>query len=129
MARAGAATSDSLTDDAPLPGARSAGALLLGINLFNYVDRTVLPAVVPRIRETFFPNAGANDDLTLTGMLGTWFIVSYMLAAPIFGWLADLMSRWVLVGISVILWSLLTGGSGLAKTFAMLLLTRVLIGV
>jgi MFS family permease len=52
-----------------------------------------------------------------------------MLAAPILGWLADFMSRWVLVGISVILWSLLTGASGLARTFEMLLITRVMIGI
>jgi len=129
MARRRAASADKSTDDAPLPGARAAVALLLCINLFNYVDRTILSAVVPRIRETFFPNAGPHDDLALTGMLGTWFIVSYMLAAPVFGWLADLMSRWVLIGISVILWSLLTGGSGLAKTFGMLLMTRILIGI
>jgi MFS family permease len=124
-----AATSEPANGDTPLPGARAAVALLLCINLFNYVDRTVLSAVVPRIRETFFPHAGANDDLALTGMLGTWFIVSYMLAAPILGWLADFMSRWVLVGISVILWSLLTGASGLARTFEMLLITRVMIGI
>jgi len=37
-----------------------------------------------------------------------------MLTAPFFGWLADRMSRWTLVGIAVILWSAATGASGLA---------------
>ena len=40
-----------------------------------------------------------------TGSLVPAFLFSYMLLAPIFGWLADRMSRWVLIGISVILWS------------------------
>lgn len=127
------ATSDNskiqTTIPAPLPGARFSLALLLAINLFNYVDRYVLAAVIPRIRETFFPNAGPNDDLGLTGSLATAFIISYMLASPVFGWLADRMSRWILVGISVIAWSLLTGGSGLAKTFAALWLLRLFVGI
>jgi MFS family permease len=108
--------------------ARLALALLLAINLFNYVDRYVLAAVVPKIRETFFPGNGPNE-LGLTGTLATAFIFSYMLAAPVLGWLADRMSRWVLVGLSVILWSLLTGGSGLAATFGMLLVTRLFVGI
>jgi len=108
--------------------ARISLALLLAINLFNYVDRYVLAAVVPRIRQTFFPDTGPSE-LGLTGTLATAFIVSYMLTAPIFGWLADRMSRWVLAGCSVIVWSLLTGGSGLAGTFSILLLTRLMVGI
>ena len=37
-----------------LPGARAALALLLLINLFNYLDRQVLAAVVGPIKATFF---------------------------------------------------------------------------
>jgi MFS family permease len=108
--------------------ARSALFLLLLINLFNYLDRYVLAAVEPRIARTFF---GADDPDTLakTGALATAFIVSYMIAAPIFGWLADRMSRWVLVGIGVLLWSVASAGSGLAPTFAFLLITRAFVGI
>src|SRR5580765_3882024 len=42
------------TNASTLPGARSALMLLLFINLFNYIDRQVLAAVVPEIRQTFF---------------------------------------------------------------------------
>jgi MFS family permease len=122
---------DSLaTPGKPTAGrARLALGLLLAINFFNYVDRYVLAAVVPRIRETFFPHAGPRDDLEITGRLATAFIVAYMITSPIFGWLADRMSRWVLIGLSVILWSLLTGGSGLAATIGILLFTRMLVGI
>jgi MFS family permease len=110
------------------PGARSAVVLLLAINLFNYLDRMVLAAVEPRISATFFrpddPHAKAK-----MGSLITVFTVSYMVAAPIFGLLADRMSRWLLVGVAVILWSLASGGSGLAPTFGVLLLTRMFIGI
>ena len=47
-----------------LPGARPALVLLLLINLFNYIDRQVLAAVVGPIKQTFFGASGvpANSD-------------------------------------------------------------------
>src|SRR6478609_10794110 len=88
----------------PSSAAKISLLLLLGVNLFNYIDRYVLAAVEPEIQAYFFapddPNAHA-----LTGLLGTAFLVSYMISAPIFGWLADRMSRWLIIGASVILWS------------------------
>jgi MFS family permease len=115
----------------PIREARLSLSLLLTINLFNYIDRYVLAALEPRIQQTLFPNRPTDDPhvLAMMGSLATAFIVSYMVTAPIFGWLADRMSRWLLVGISVMLWSLATGGSGLAPTFAILLLTRLFVGV
>src|SRR2546423_12584493 len=109
---------------------RLAVALLLCINLFNYIDRYVLAAVEPDIGAEFF-GMKRDDPATLekTGSLATAFLISYMLTAPLFGWLADRISRWLLVGISVILWSLATGASGLAGTFAILLITRLFVGV
>ena len=115
----------------PVRQARLSLSLLLAINLFNYIDRYVLAALEPRIQQTLFPNRPSDDPhvLAMMGSLATAFIVSYMVTAPIFGWLADRMSRWLLVGISVMLWSLATGGSGLAPTFAILLMTRLFVGV
>jgi len=109
-------------------GAYSALALLLGINLFNYIDRQVLAAVEPEIRAAFFapndPNAMAS-----TGLLGDAFLVTYMISAPLLGWLADRFSRWIIVGSAVALWSFATGASGLAGSFAILFATRILVGI
>jgi len=63
------------------------------------------------------------------GWAATAFLISYMVISPVFGWLADRTSRWLLVGIGVTLWSLASGGTGVAKTFAMLLVTRCFVGV
>ena len=63
------------------------------------------------------------------GALQTAFIISYMIFAPIFGWLADRYSRWMLCGISVALWSLASGGSGFASTFGILMATRMFVGI
>ena len=110
------------------PGGQTALFLLLAINLFNYIDRYVLASVEPEIRAHFFRSGDPNAH-ALVGFLGTAFLVSYMVSAPIFGWLADRMSRWVIIGVSVILWSAATAASGLAGTFTLLLITRLFVGV
>jgi MFS family permease len=112
----------------PLSGAQSALFLLLAINLFNYIDRQVLAALEPDIRASFFA-AGDVNAMTKTGLLGAAFLVTYMISAPILGLLADRISRWLIVGSAVILWSLASGASGLAATFAILVATRVCIGI
>ncbi|MFL5327303.1 MAG: spinster family MFS transporter [Gemmataceae bacterium] len=109
--------------DNRVPGARLALSLLLAINLFNYIDRQVLAAVQPSIEKQF------GRSKAEMGMLASMFLVSYMFFAPVFGWLGDRFARWFLVGIGVIVWSLASGGTGLAETFGILLLTRALVGV
>lgn len=110
------------------PGALTALGLLLAINLFNYIDRYVLAAVEPEIRAAFFQPNDPNA-MAVSGLLGTAFFVTYMLSAPALGWLSDRFSRWIIIGLAVILWSLASGASGLAATFGILLFTRVLVGI
>jgi MFS family permease len=129
----------------PLPGARAALVLLLCINLFNYIDRQVLAAVVRPIETDYFPGSTAEQQETTpdkfmrakVGILQTAFMVSYMLLAPAFGWLADRTSRWRLIGYAVLFWSLASAASGvpwprftgLSVAFGLLLATRCLVGV
>jgi MFS transporter, Spinster family, sphingosine-1-phosphate transporter len=112
----------------PMSGARSALFLLLAINLFNYIDRQVLAALEPDIRGTFFAPGDVNA-MTKTGLLADAFFITYMVSAPILGLLADRISRWLIIGSAVILWSLASGGSGLAATFAILFMTRICVGI
>lgn len=109
--------------DAPVRGAQWSVIVLLAINMFNYVDRQVLAAVESTMEKKL------DISQAQMGWAATAFLVSYMLIAPIFGWLADRMSRWVLVGIGVVVWSLASGGTGLAQGFIMLILTRCFVGV
>jgi MFS family permease len=113
---------------AAVPGARLALALLLTINLFNYLDRYVLSSTLSDIQTSLFPEGGPAVK-TLEGSLGMAFMVSYMVLAPAFGFMAERWSRWWLVGIGVVLWSLASGASGLAGGFAALLITRCFVGV
>ncbi len=107
--------------------ARGAVALLLAINLLCYLDRYILAALIPSIKAEFL--AGDPDANGKAGLLTTAFLVSYMLMAPLFGWLADRCSRWLLIAGSVAVWSLASGASGLAGGFFALLMTRVFLGV
>ena len=112
------------------PRAGLALGLLLAINLFNFIDRQVLSAVLPKLEleAGLFDPADKNIKKKL-GALTTAFLVTYMLIAPVFGRIGDKRSRWVLIGMGVIAWSLASGGSGLAASFLVLLLTRCLVGI
>lgn len=113
-----------------VPGAGYALALLLAINLFNYIDRQILSATLPKIRldaGIFHPND--TWATTKLGALTTAFMVAYMGLSPLFGRLGDRTSRWAVVGVAVTLWSLATGGTGLAIGYGVLFLTRCLVGV
>src|SRR4029077_7120925 len=111
-----------------MSGARIALFLLLAINLFNYIDRQILAALEPDIRASFFAADDVNR-MTKTGLLGVAFFVTYMFSAPVLGFLADRISRWVIVGIAVILWSLASCASGLAATLGILFATRIFVGI
>lgn len=98
-------------------------ALLTGLNLLNYLDRLVVSAVLPQIQE----------ELLLTnfesGLLATVFLVSYFVASPIFGALADRGKRTPLLALGVAVWSLATIASGLAGGKLALFAARALVGV
>ncbi len=97
--------------------------LLILINVFNYVDRQVLAAVQLPIGQEF----GATK--TMMGWLLTGFLLVYMVFAPAFGWWADRYSKWKLIGFSMVLQSLASGGSGLAHGYVTLLLMRCAVGI
>ena len=134
-------THDPITAPAPAAGirrsARFALGLLLAINLFNYIDRYVLAAVLPEVGDTML--AGDPNREAKLGWLATAFLLSYMVMSPVFGWLADRFNRWALVGFGVLLWSLASGESGRARDFMLggylvqaywvLLVTRLFVGV
>jgi MFS family permease len=122
---------NSAGPDHPVPGARTALGILLTINLFNYIDRQVLSAVLPRLQldGTIISPTDPDPNFKL-GLLTSAFMVTYMIGSPVFGWLDGRgVRRWLILGIGVSLWSLASGFSGLATSYAMLLATRCLVGI
>ena len=97
--------------------------LLSAINMLNYLDRYVVPAVAVQLEGAFAMSHAQ------TGSLMSVFMVVYMVASPIFGYLGDRFSRPRLIAFGIALWSLATAGAALAVGYKSLLLTRALVGV
>ena len=97
--------------------------ILTGLNLFNYLDRNVVPAVLTDIKRQFHLEDGE------LGRINTIFMIGYFVTAPVFGFLGDRVSRKWLIAAGIFVWSLGTVLTGYAGTFAALLAFRVLVGV
>ena len=102
---------------------RYALALLLAVNLLNYIDRQVLYAVFPLIK------ADLRLSDTALGFLGSAFMLCYMVSAPFFGRLGDRGSRTGLASFGLVTWSLATSLAGFAPGYRSLLAARTVIGV
>lgn len=120
-------TPDSPTVTKPVRGAYISLALLFVINMLNYVDRYTLAAVGPVARDELLANE--PNPMTKLGFLFGSFMVAYMLFAPLFGWLSDRYSRWKIVTLGIVLWSVATWASGYATGFWSMLFFRCLVGV
>ncbi len=95
---------------------------LTALNGLNYLDRYVAAATLPLI----LTGLGISD--AQGGLLQSLFIVSYSLVCPLAGWVGDRQPRLRLAAIGVFVWSVATVASGLAPTYAWLLLARAVIG-
>ncbi|HWI40409.1 MAG TPA: MFS transporter, partial [Verrucomicrobiae bacterium] len=109
--------------EAPSPSARRVLGLLLAVNLLNYLDRQALYAVFPLLKEDLALSDGA------LGLLGSAFMLCYMLSAPLFGWLGDRGNRSRVGAFGLAAWSVATIFSGLASSYRALLPARALVGL
>jgi MFS family permease len=103
--------------------ARVTFLVLFVMNLFDYTDRWVLSAVLPKVKQEFGLNYFQSS------LLFTLFLISYTLISPIMGWAGDRTRRTWLLGAGVGVWSLATVGTGLARSFGHLVLARSLLGI
>jgi MFS family permease len=107
-----------------LLSAGSGLAVLSFINLFNYLDRYVVSALVESLKHS----ALALSD-TQSGSLMFGFLAVYTLAAPLFGMLGDSRSRPRLIAFGVGCWSVATVLSGFAGSYLGLLAARASVGI
>ena len=93
------------------------------INLVNYIDRFVVAAIL----EPLGKDLGLDD--AQRGRLTFVFVIVYMLAAPVFGALADRFHRPRLIAAGVAIWSLATMAAAFVQDFTMLLVARSFVGI
>src|SRR6266487_498061 len=103
--------------------ARFAFTILFLINVLNYADRYVLPAILPKMRA----------DLGLTpiqqGLLGSSFLFVYALATLPLGVWADRSIRKNIVALCVGIWSVATVLAGFTRNFLQLFSVRTVLGI
>lgn len=97
--------------------------VLTSLNVVNYLDRSIISALLPFIQ----------TDLKLSdsqlGLLHSAFTFTYLFSAPFLGFLGDRVNRRWLASGSVFLWSLATAASGMATSYPSLLLIRAGVGI
>ncbi|EFA09102.2 protein spinster isoform X4 [Tribolium castaneum] len=97
--------------------------ILCFVNLINYMDRFTLAGILEDIQKYF------NVQNDKGGLLQTAFVLSYMIFAPIFGYLGDRYSRKNIMAFGVFLWSLTTLIGSFMTDFWFFLLFRALVGI
>jgi MFS family permease len=97
--------------------------LLTAINLLNYLDRYVVPPIVPQLQREM----SLSD--TQIGWLVPAFMLVYMVAAPLFGAWGDRGARTRPIALGVFIWSIATVLSGIAHSYPQLLAGRALVGI
>jgi MFS family permease len=97
--------------------------LLIGLNLLNYIDRYILPGEVSLIQREFH-----STDQQI-GALTTALFLTYMIAAPMTGWLGDHFRRKPLIIAGAVLWSLATLATAWVHDYQALFIRHAVVGV
>ena len=97
--------------------------LLTLVNLLNYIDRIIFSALLPAIKDSL------HFTDTQLGLLGSGFIVAYLLISPLFGFLGDRGGRSKVMAMGLGVWSAATAVTGVATTYLSQMATRIAVGL
>ncbi len=92
--------------------------------VISFVDRTILSLLIEPIKADL-----ALSDTQIALVQGVAFSLFYAAMGLPLGWLADRMSRRLLVGIGAGFWCIATAACGLASSFPQLFVARIGVGV
>jgi len=98
-------------------------AVLTGLNILNYIDRNVLFAVQSDIKSEFHVS-----DAKI-GLLTSAFFYTYMIAAPLVGWVADRFPRKNIVVFGILVWSGFTFLTWFVHDYNQLLFRHAIVGI
>lgn len=115
---------DSIGSDRPSAYSYYALALLMGVYVLNFLDRSIIYILFPLIkREMSF----SDTELALLGT--TSFVIFYTLLGIPFGRIADRSRRTRLIAAGVVVWSLFSALTAFAWDFKTIFFCRVMVGV
>lgn len=107
----------------PISPAFATLILLIALNLLNFIDRYILPGAQSLIQKEY----GWNDQQM--GALTTGFFFTYMLIAPLTGWLGDRLPRKPLIIAGAVLWSLATLATAWVHGYWTLFFRHAIVGI
>ncbi len=114
-------------EESGIPSVTPQAILLLGFMWFayflNYCDRQAVFAMFPSLKT----DLGMTDQQL--GLTGAYFLWVYALGCPVAGVIGDRVSKRILVVLSLIIWSLVTVATGLARSGGELLWLRAAMGI
>jgi MFS family permease len=111
----------------PYPSERYAWyvvSILLIVYIFSFIDRQILALLVGPIKN----DLGISDS-QMSYLMGFSFAVFYTFFGIPLGRLADSKSRRTIIALGLAVWSIMSAGCGIAKTYTHLLLFRMGVGV
>ncbi|XP_042354858.1 protein spinster homolog 3-like [Plectropomus leopardus] len=100
-------------------------AVLCYLNLLNYTERFTIAGILPNIQRFFDINDSA------AALIQTVFICSFLLLAPLFGFLGDRYNRKYVMIAGLSVWLVTAAGSSFVTKshFWLLMLLRAIVGV
>ncbi len=108
---------------ASVAGATTALVLLTALNFVNYIDRYILPGVQELVKKEFRVSDSQIGSITF------WFFLTYMLSAPLTGWLGDHFPRKPLIIICAVAISAVNILTGTVHVFGSLLFRHAILGI
>lgn len=99
-------------------------AVLCGVYILNFLDRSLLAILAKPIQDTLHISDG---QLGLIG--GLYFAFFYCFIAVPIGWLADRTNRINVLAVACAIWSAATACCGLAMRYPQLVVARMMVGV
>src|SRR5512138_3497704 len=98
-------------------------AILTALNFLNFIDRSILFQVQPMIQREF------QVSKLQMGLLTTAFMICFVIAAPVLGFLADRYPRRPLIVAGAMVWSVATLMTAVAWDFRALLVRHAVVGI
>ncbi len=98
--------------------------LLMVVYVLNFLDRTIIYILFPRIKQEM---SFSDTQLALLGT--TSFVIFYTILGIPFGRMADRGSRTKIIAVGVIIWSIFSGLTAFAWDFWTIFFCRVMVGV
>ena len=108
---------------ASLAGATVALILLTALNFVNYIDRYILPGVQEQVKGEFRITDAQIGSLTL------WFMIAYMAASPVTGWLGDRYPRKPMIVAAALFWGSVNVLTASVRSYDSLNLRHAALGI